>query len=281
MADNRGFEITLKHDNRISDWSYALSGSFSFARNRVLKRAITDSAPNYQVQLGEPSYAKYGFVALGLFQSEEEIAQYPAAASGTVRPGDIKYLDVNGDGIISSMYDYLKMGYGEVPEINFSLNMSVSWKNFYATLLWQGVSHCDYELSGMYDTGVISATNYTSPFIANGNSPYYLIENAWTPENPGARYPRLSTIYSGNNDWESTWWLVNGEYLRLKNANIGYNVPEKYLKKTPFTRINVYLAGTNLLTFSHFKYVDPESPSVSNGHYPQQQTFSIGLNVTF
>jgi TonB-linked SusC/RagA family outer membrane protein len=295
VVDNRGFEITLKHDNRInSDWSYALSGSFSFARNRVLKRTLTDNYPNYRAQLGESSYAKYGLIAVGLFQSEEEIAQYPQAPSGNLRPGDIKYLDLNGDGIINtsnpnngrdlaSALDFVKMGYGEVPEINFSLNMSVSYKDFYATLLWQGVSHCDFELSGVYEVEPYypAATKYTSPFSDNANSPYYLIEGAWTPENPGARYPRLSTIANGNNAWPSTWWIVNGEYLRLKNAHIGYNVPEKYLKKTPFSRVNVYLAGTNLLTFSHFKYIDPESPSVSNGHYPQQQTFSIGLNVTF
>ncbi|MDR0692298.1 MAG: TonB-dependent receptor [Prevotellaceae bacterium] len=282
MVDNRGFEITLRHENRInSDWSYALSGNFSFARNRVLKRALTDNYPNYRAQLGESSYARYGFQALGLFQTQEEIDQYPSPPTGGLRPGDIKYLDVNGDGIISSDYDYLKVGYGEVPEINFSLNMHVSWKDFYATLLWQGVTHCDYSLLGVYSTGVLSSTNYTSVFTENGNSPYYLVEGAWTPENPNARYPRLTTRNSGNNNWLSTWWLVNGEYLRLKNASIGYNVPEKYLRKTPFTRINVYLAGTNLLTFTHFKYVDPESPSVSRGYYPQQQTFSIGLNVTF
>jgi TonB-linked SusC/RagA family outer membrane protein len=294
-VENRGFEITLKHENRInSDWSYAVSGNFSFARNRVLKRALTDNYPNYRAQLGESSYAKYGLIAVGLFQSQEEINQYPQAPSGNLRPGDIKYLDLNGDGIINtsnpsngtdltSALDFVKIGYGEVPEISFSLNMSVSWKDFYATLLWQGVTHCDYELSGVYNVKPYypAATNYTSPFADNANSPYYLIEDAWTPENPNAKYPRLSTIPNGNNAWPSSWWLINGEYLRLKNAHIGYNVPEKYLQKTPFTRVNVYLAGTNLLTFSHFKYVDPESPSVSNGHYPQQQTFSIGLNVTF
>jgi TonB-linked SusC/RagA family outer membrane protein len=281
-VENKGFEIMLKHENRINaDWSYALSGNFSFARNRVLKRALTDSYPNYRAQLGESSYAKYGFQALGLFQTQEEIDQYPQAPSGeALRPGDIKYLDVNGDGIISSMYDYIRIGYGEVPEISFSLNMHVSWKNFYAMLLWQGVTHCDYELQGVYETGVLASTNFTSPFSENGNSPYYLIEGAWTPENPNARWPRLSTRF-GSSAWQSTWWLINGEYLRLKNAHIGYNVPEKFLKKTPFTRINIYLAGTNLLTFSHFKYMDPEAPSVSRGNYPQQQTFSIGLNVTF
>ena len=109
----------------------------------------------------------------------------------------------------------------------------------------------------------------------------HLIEGAWTPENTNAKYPRLTTIANGNNAARSTWWVVNGQYLRLKNFNIGYNVPERVLRKTPFSRINIYLAGTNLLTLSHFKYVDPESPSVSNGYYPQQKTYSLGLNVTF
>jgi hypothetical protein len=75
--------------------------------------------------------------------------------------------------------------------------------------------------------------------------------------------------------------VVNGEYLRLKNLNIGYDVPANLLRKMPFSRVNVFVSGTNLLTFSHFKYVDPESPSVSNGYYPQQKTYSFGLNVTF
>jgi TonB-linked SusC/RagA family outer membrane protein len=280
-VDNKGFEITIKHENRINDWFYALSGNFSFAHNRVLKRALVDNYPNYRGRLGQSMNAKFGFQALGLFQSQEEIDQYPKPPSGNLRPGDIKYLDYNGDGIISSTYDYIKTGYGEIPEINFSLNMSVSYKGFYATLLWQGVTHCDYELSGVYDSGVTASTQYTSPFSEGANSPTYLIEGAWTPENPNAKYPRLTTTPSANNAWQSTWWIINGEYLRLKNANIGYNVPEKFLKKTPFTQINVYLAGTNLLTLSHFKYVDPESPSVSRGYYPQQQTFSLGLNVTF
>jgi TonB-linked SusC/RagA family outer membrane protein len=282
VVDNKGFEIILKHDNRINqDWSYGLKGTFSYARNRVIKRILTDSYPNYRAQLGKSMGARYGFEALGFFQTQEEIDNYPAAPSGNIRLGDLKYLDVNGDGIISSMYDYVKTGYGDIPEMNFALDMNLSYKNFYATLLWQGVTHTDYELSGIYDTGVTASTVYTSTFEGSGNSPYYRIEGAWTPENTNAKYPRLSTQANGNNAWRSTWWVINGEYLRLKNANIGYSVPEKLLRSTPFSRINIYVAGTNLLTFSHFKYVDPESPSVSNGYYPQQKTYSVGLNVTF
>jgi len=278
---NKGFELTLKHNNRInSDWSYGLKGNISFARNTVLRRAMTDDHPNYRAIVGASMNAQYGYIALGLFQTQDEIDNYPAAPSGYIRLGDIKYKDVNGDGIINSRYDYVKIGYGEVPEINFSLNMDVSYKQFYASLLWQGVSHADYELSGVYNTGVTSSTVYTSSF-ESGNSPYYLIQNAWTPDNTNATYPRLSTQANGNNAWRSTWWLVNGEYLRLKNLNIGYTIPDKVLNKTPFSRVNIYLAGTNLLTFSHFPYVDPESPSVSNGYYPQQKTYSVGVNITF
>ena len=281
---NKGFEITLKHNNRINqDWSYNLRGTFAFAHNTLLHRdGRADNYPNYRPVVGASMNARYGFKAIGLFQTQEEVTQYPNAPSGTISPGDIKYKDINGDGRISSDHDYVKTGYGDIPEINFSFNIDVSWKNFSLSTVWQGVSHCDYELSGVYASGVTSSTFFTSPFPGGfGNTPRYLVEGAWTPENTNAKYPRLTSRANGNNAWRSTWWVVNGTYLRLKNMNIGYDVPANVLTATPFSRINVYVAGTNLLTFSHFKYVDPESPSVSNGHYPQQKTFSVGLNLTF
>lgn len=281
-VENKGFELTLKHFNRInSDWNYSLRGDFAFARNKVLSRIITDNRPNYRAIIGESMGARYGLDALGLFQTEEEIDNYPAAPSGIIRLGDLKYRDVNGDGIINQEHDYVKIGYGAIPEINYALNMDISYKNFYINTLWQGVANTDYELSGVYDTGVISSTVYTSTFPGSGNSPYYRIEEAWTPENTNAKYPRLSTIANGNNAWQSTWWVVNGNYLRLKNANFGFNIPQNVLTNTPFSQINIFISGTNILTFSHFKYVDPESPSVSNGYYPQQKTYTIGAKVTF
>lgn len=281
-VENKGFEVVLKHFNQLNkDWNYALKGSFAFAQNRVLSRIIADNRPNYRAAIGESMGARYGLRAVGLFQSAAEIDNYPAAPSGFLRVGDLKYEDVNGDGLISSEFDFVKTGYGQVPEINFALNMDVSYKNFFLSMLWQGASRVDYELSGVYDSGVMSSTMYTAPFSGNGNAPAYLVEQAWTPDNTDARYPRLSTVANGNNAWQSSWWVVNGEYLRLKNLNIGYDVPANLLRKTPFSKVNVFIAGTNLLTFSHFKYVDPESPSVSNGYYPQQKTYSFGLNVTF
>lgn len=280
-ADNRGIEIALTHQLAVTkDFNYRVRGTFSFARNKVLSKKVSDSYPNYRGILGQPAYARYGFKTDGLFQSEEEIANYPIAPSGTTRVGDIKYCDVNGDGIISADHDYVKIGYGMIPEINFSMNIDLNYRDFYLTMLWQGVTHCDYQLQGVYDNGVTAATVYTSAF-STGNSPKYLIEGAWTPENRNAKYPRLSTIPNGNNAWVSDWWTINGEYLRLKNIQLGYNLPSRLLRKTPFSAVNVYLAGSNVLTLSHFKYVDPESPSVSNGFYPQQATYTFGLNVAF
>lgn len=280
-VDNRGFEISLDHRlNVTKDFSYRVRGAFSFARSKVLRQKISDSHPSYRAILGQPVGARYGFHCLGLFQTQEEIDNYPIAPSGETLLGDIKYQDVNGDGIISWDHDYVKIGYGQIPEINFSFNIDLNYRDFYLTTLWQGVAHCDYQLQGVYDNGVTASTVYTSSF-GTGNSPKYLIEGAWTPEHTDAKYPRLSTVPRFNNAWVSDWWVVNGNYLRLKNIQLGYNVPDHILKKTPFSQLNVYVAGSNIWTLSHFKYVDPESPSVSNGFYPQQATYTFGLNVAF
>lgn len=283
--DNRGFDLTLKHELAVSkDFSYRLRGTFSFARNKVLRMKTNDDHPSWRGQLGQPLGARYGLIATGLFQTQEQIDNAPQCPSGSINLGDIMYYDTNGDGKI--MYkgtesDYVRIGYGALPEISFSMNMDFNYRNFYLNMLWQGVSHVDYSLLGAWGNGHTDSTPYTKPFYGDANAPKYLVEEAWTPENTDAKYPRLSTIVNGNNSVASTWWLINGEYLRLKSLTFGYDVPEKVLRKTPFSRLNVYVAGTNVLTFSHFKWVDPESPSVSAGYYPQQATWSLGLNVSF
>lgn len=283
--ENRGIDITIKHQLAVTkDFNYSIRGMFSFARNKVLKMKTSDDHPMYNSQLGHSMGARFGLIATGLFQTQEQLDNYPAPPSGSIRLGDIMYKDTNGDGKI--MYkgtesDYVRIGYGSLPEISFSMNMDFNYKDFNLTMLWQGVSHVDYQLNGAWGNGHTDHTPYTRPFYGDTNAPKYLVEQAWTPENTNARYPRLSTIANQNNAVTSTWWLVNGEYLRLKNLSFGYEVPEQILGKTPFSRLYVYVAGTNVLTFSHFKYVDPESPSVSAGHYPQQATWSLGLNVSF
>ncbi len=284
-VDNRGIDFTIKHELAPSkDFSYRLRGTFGFARNKVLRKKINDDHPSWRNVLGHPMGARFGLIATGLAQTQEQIDNAPAAPSGDIKLGDILYYDTNGDGKImykGSESDYVRIGYGALPEITFSMNMDFNFKNFYLNMLWQGVTHVDYQLNGIWGTGHCDHTPFTRPFYSDGNAPKYLVEGSWTPENTDARYPRLSSTARQNNAVASTWWLINGEYLRLKTLTVGYDVPESVLKHTPFSRFNIYVSGTNVLTFSHFKWLDPESPSIAAGYYPQPATWSLGLNVNF
>lgn len=279
--DNRGLEVVVKHRNHFaSGWGYSLTGSFSWARNKLLSIKHADDHPYYRKSLGQPLGYHYGFKAIGLYQTQEQLDNSPTPPSGSKRLGDLMYADINGDGKIDSQGDYVRIARSYTPEISYSLNMEVNYKNLYLTALWQGVAICSYQLSAAYGTGVKDNTMYTRPFYNEGNAPYYLVEGAWREDHRNAKYPRLSTVANGNNAWPSSWWVKNGSYLRLKTLQIGYNFSPRLLSKAGISRLNVYVSGTNLLTFSAFKYVDPEMPSVNNGYYPQQRTFSLGLNIT-
>lgn len=281
-VDNRGFELTLRHANSFRNgWSYALTGNLSWARNRVLSRRIADNHPSYRAILGEPLGSIYGFQALGLFQTQEQVDNYPTAPSGWAGLGEIMYKDIDGDGKIDRDHDYVKIGRSTTPEMSFSLNMDVAWKDISLSVLWQGVALCDYQLSGLYGNGHTDNTMYTRPFYGDGNAAYYLVENSWRPDHTNAEYPRLHAITNSNNANASTWWIRNGAYLRLKDVRLSYALPKKLLSKIGIERTSIYVAGTNLLTFSAFKYIDPENPGINNGYYPQQRTYSIGLNLTF
>ena len=294
--DNRGIDFTIKHQLTVNkDFNYRIRGTFGFARNKILSRNLSSNYPTtLQPRIGEPLGVRYGLKSDGLYQTEEQLINAPRldgttwhASSQGPRLGDIRYVDINGDGRInfkdsnSEVLDMVRIGYGTMPEISFSLNADLYYRDFYLNMLWQGVTHCDYMLGGNDQYKWVVGTMLNTAFDQNGNGVKYIAENSWTPENPDAKYPRLTTQSGGNNILVSDFWMVNGEYLRLKNLTLGYNVPEKVLTKTPFTGVNVYVSGTNVLTFSHCKYVDPETPSATFNLYPQQATWSLGLNVSF
>ena len=154
QMDNRGFDMTVGWtDSFANGWSYGLTGMLSWSRNRVLNRKIADDHPEYRAVLGQPLDQLYGFEATGLFQTQEQIDNYTTAPTGTLNLGDIMYRDVNGDGIISSQYDYVRIGYAPTPEMVFSLNMEVGWKNIMLSALWQGAALCNYSLTGVYGNG--------------------------------------------------------------------------------------------------------------------------------
>lgn len=288
--DNRGFELTLRHSNSFSNgWAYSLKGSLSWNHNRILSMPIKDNDHSvlYQRILGQPYGSIYGLKAIGLYQSQEEIDNSPYGPASDKRVGDIKYADINGDGIISSgdssirYMDEVKIGNSANPEMTFSLNTNVSWKGISLTTLWYGVAITSYALALRYNTGVPDATMHTRPFYANGNAPYYLVENSWREDNRDAQFPRLSATPSSNNAWPSSFWVKNGAYLRLRELALSYDLPAKLLQNTGISGAKISLSGQNLFTISAYKYVDPEMPSVNNGYYPQRRTFTIGVDLTF
>lgn len=281
-VDNRGFDMTLSWgDAFASGWSYTVTGILSWSRNRLISRRLSDSYPSYRAQLGQPMGSFYGFHALGLFQTQEEVDQAPTAPTGYVEMGAIKYQDVNGDGKISSTEDFVKIGRSSTPEMTFSMNFDVAYKGLSLSVLLQGATLCNYALCGTWSNGNMDNTMYTRAFYGGGNTLRYLVEDAWTPENTGAHYPKLSASTNANNAWISDWWIRDGSYLRVKNAQLAYDFPTGWFARTPVTGVRVFLAGTNLLTFSAFKYIDPENPGINNGYYPQQRTVSLGAKVTF
>jgi hypothetical protein len=199
--------------------------------------------------------------------------------SDEVRLGDIKYKDFNGDGKIDNS-DRVLIANSTIPKINYGINLDVDYKNFDLTLFFQGAAISDVMLSGTYSAlGYSDGTFFTQAFKWGSNPPKYLVEGSWTPENTDAEYPRLTTQTSSNNASISDFWKRDASYIRLKNAQIGYSFPKVLVKKLKLEAAKVYLSGTNLLTFSKLKYIDPEAPSVNNGYYPQQRVISVGLNV--
>ena len=254
------------------DWSLSVMGNYSFNRNKVLEDDSTAAYP-WQSTIGNKVGQRFGLVALGLFESKEEIAASPVQ-TGDTRPGDIKYKDINGDGLINE-YDEVPIGWGNVPEIIYGVGFSVGWKNLSLTAMFQGAAHVDAMLSG---EGVL-------PF-AQGSGRGNLLSNItdrWTEQNPrqDAFYPRLSIGTINMNYEKSTWWLKNTSYLRLKNVELSYTLPDRWMKHIRLENARIFIQGVNLLTFSPFDIWDVELGDGRGAAYPNISSASLGLSFNF
>ena len=281
--DAKGFELVLRHTNRINDFSYNISGNVSFTRNRILSKTESSNVLPWQSVIGTSMGAILGYEAIGLIQTEEQLANAPTPISGSreLRLGDILYRDLNGDGKITTD-DATWISNSNIPEMMFALNFDANYKGFDLSLQFQGAALNDKMLCGTWNNGASDNTPLTKPFYGNyDNAPVYLVEGSWTPDNTDAEYPRLSVIGNPNNSIVSTFWKRNGAYLRLKNITLGYTIPKHIINKAGLQNLRVYVAGSNLFTITDFKYLDPESPNVVQGYYPQQKTMSFGVDISF
>lgn len=286
--DYRGFDFTLTHNNRIGSFNYGvkLVGTYAF-RRWLYYAGDSENTPDYRKLTGKEVGSQLGFISEGLFQSQEQIDNSATITGSNVLPGYIKYKDRNGDGVISYAQDMGYVGRSPYAKFQSSLNLNGSWKGFDFDLLFQSGLGRTVALTGVYTStgseGVMDNTAFTKMFYHGGNSPQFLAENSWTPENTNSEFPRLSLVtVSSNNAYSSTFWYRNGNYLRIKSFQVGYTIPQKITRGVGVEKIRVFAEGSNLLTFSELtKYnIDPEQPGVNNGYYPQQRTVSVGLNVS-
>lgn len=273
-VNNQGFELALDYHKQItSDWFLSFMGNFSYSHNTIVDNDIAYPYPWLDVR-GQRVGQRYGFIAEKLFDSDEEVAR-SAYQAGDTRAGDIKYRDINGDGKIDA-YDKVPIGYSNTPEITYGFGFNLSWRNLSLSAMFQGAACVDALISGQ---GV-------TPFqqgMSSGNIMTYVLDR-WTENNPrqNVAVPRLSPSASYNMNYEnSTWWLKDTSYLRLKNLQLTYNLPKKWMKAIHFSNAAIYLQAVNLLTFSSFKLWDVEQSDGRGDVYPNTKSYSLGINFSF
>lgn len=282
IHDNRGFELVLTHEHSVGDFNYSIRGNVSWARNKILQISEDPNLPEYTKKVNHSIGQYYGFLADGLFQSQEEINRSPTYGSrSNTLPGDVKLVDINKDGQITWGQDQTVIGLSSTPEMMFGLNFNAFWKGIDFNMFFQGAALCNVPLCGCYTDrgGIYDDTFYTRPFAFDGNTPRYLVEGAWTPENPNAKYPRLGIAARSNGGKMSSFWMADGSYLRLKSLQIGYSLPTEILKKAKIETVRFFFTAGNVFTISALPYLDPEMPDVNQGYYPQQRTFEFGINI--
>ena len=287
---NQGFDATVEYMHKVNDDLFITArGNFTFNRNKLINNDEPDWEYRYQNLIGKPfgsggSTQPFGLIALGLFENEEEIANSPVQNFGEYRVGDIKYQDVNGDGIVDEQ-DAVAIGYTNLPEITYGFGATAQWKGWDFNLFFQGVARTSFFLSGSSIRSPFSTGNMERAAI---NEDVY--GNVWmstntAEQNAGVTYPRLSAGSGGagstNNNRASTWWLRDGSFLRLKSMEIGYSLPQHILQKSFIKSLRFYISGNNLLCFSPFKLWDPEKGTSDGSGYPLNRTFSIGFNANF
>lgn len=285
----RGYEAVVRWTDRANALSYSIAGNVTYSRfydwDRYKPR-FSNSWDEYRNSLVQRyGYLNWGLEADGQFQSWDEIQNWPIdndrQGNRTLRPGDVKYVDQNGDGVINHL-DERPIGYRQdsTPILNFGINMSFAYKNFDLSLDFSGGG-----LNTFY-----KQWEMRNPFHDGGNNPQYYFDDAWKLSDiwdanseliPG-KYPML-LIGNGShsNYWNSTFWKQNIRYIKLRNLDFGYSLPSHILEPLSISGVRVYFSGQNLLTWTNLVGIDPEADQDNGLGYPTMRIFNFGLNVRF
>ena len=280
-GEYKGVEAALEFNKKLGAVNVNLFGNFTYTKSEIV--AINESAnlPEYQKRKGHAissvvqgsSYVNQFLVSDGIFQNQAEIdAAVPQFFSESLKPGDIRYKDINNDGKINNL-DFVVTDYNFVPTSFYGFGASASYKSFDLSFLFQGTEGRTISIKDLVNKGS-NATGYVNQFSVD----------RWTPETAAsAKYPRLAMSDRGNNTQNSDFWLRSGDYLRLKNAEIGYTLPSSLVNKVKLSSLRVFVSGLNLLTFDKLGDlpIDPELPEAGYVTYPYMRTYSFGVNVKF
>ena len=273
---NKGIDATMTlHKNLVKNLDIDFRGNFTWNRAIIVENANAPWPYAWQQRVGRKLGQRFGKIALGLFESKEEIDNSPVQV-GDIQPGDIKYKDLNGDGKIDS-YDEGPIGYGSIPGIVYGFGPSVSYKGFAVGAWFKGIGNVDISLNG----------EGLQPFSMEGlrGNLFSNITNRWTPDHSNANplYPRLTYPSSSNTNYNnSTWWIKNGAFLRLQNIELSYTFPKKgWTEKIGFSNFRIYAIGYNVLTMSRFKMWDVELGDGKGAQYPLIKTYNVGVDFQF
>jgi len=237
----------------------------------------------YRFQSGRPINQQFGYIAERLFVDDKEALNSPAPAFGGPLPqgGDIKYRDVNKDGIINQD-DQVPIGLPTTPEIIYGFGISAGFKGFDINAFFQGLARESFFMNPTSQDDRWNGYYGTTPFVNNAQILKAYANNHWSEENQNlyALWPRLATYDIPNNQQQSSWWLRDGSFMRLKSLEIGYTLPKRLIRKAYMSNLRIYFNGLNLITWSHFSLWDPEMAGQGFG-YPVQKVFNIGINANF
>jgi hypothetical protein len=291
-TEDRGFELTLSHRSNVgADFRYNISlmGALAREKYRYWSESQYDDPDEIRIYQRTGRYTNrwIGYLSDGLFMDQSEIDNHAVdqdqAGNSTLRPGDIKYVDRNEDGIID-WRDQDVIGYGDFPDLSYGINLQLQYKNFSLTALFQGASMFNSMISDVL----------RGPLQNLGNPFEFQYTYRWQPDpnnpdvniNPAARLPAVLGDGVGtntNNNKASDFWLQDATYLRLKNVNLNYAIPRAVTERIGLKDVNVYVAGSNLLTWSKLgiykSSVDPEMTGYEK-FYPPVKTVAFGLNIT-
>lgn len=273
-VNSKGIEFTLSHQKSFDKLSYNLRLVASYATNKVTQIDDPENALDFDKQIGRPIGFISGYQSSGLFNSKEEAdSWYGGVQFGQQNlPGDIKYLDLNGDGKITIDDQKVIAKYGSEPRIMYGFAGGLTWGKVDMNFFFQGAAQRNMML-----------TSAGRVMYLNGGSSnnFAYLTDSWTEGNKDAKYPLAWVDSRSINNRDSNFWLRKAGYMRLKSLDVGYNFSSDWLQRVRVTKLRVYVSGFNIFTLSQVKELDPEAATGAGNYYPQQRNFNLGLMVTF